>query len=574
MNNQKDNYEMNGNMFNTEEELRIAAVAFETSDAIVVTDSNANIIRVNQAFTDITGYSPQEVIGRNPRIMSSGHHDKDFYKSMWQQLLEKGSWSGEIIDKRKNGEIYPKHLRINSVRDESCSTTHYVAIFSDISLQKQSEEEIRKLSFYDSTTKLPNRHLFLENLKAALADSVRTTSIGAVIIIGLDRFKILNDTLGHDYGDQLLIEVSKRLKDCVRDMDIVARLGGDEFAVALKNVGDDMEDASRRTGVISEKIRAALTLPYNLKGHHHISSPRIGISLFDGDEQSVETLIQQADMAMSQVKHAGHNAIRYFDPVMQHKVSTRAALENDLRHAISNGQLQLFFQLQVDNNHRPLGAEALLRWQHPEQGLLLPATFIQIAEESSLIIEIGDWVLDRACRQLADWEQHEKTRDLTLAINVSAKQIAMPGFGVRVKETLQKYRVNPARLKLELTESMLLDNMTTTIDKMHELKSLGVSLAMDDFGIGYSSLSYLKQMPLDQLKIDQGFVQGITTDGNDAVLVQTIIDLASNFRLGVIAEGVETEAQLTFLKHHECMAYQGYLFGKAMPISEFESMLN
>jgi len=279
-------------------------------------------------------------------------------------------------------------------------------------------------------------------------------------------------------------------------------------------------------------------------------------------------------MAMYQAKSAGRNSIRFFDPVMQHKVTSHAAMENDLSHAIAQQQLHLFYQMQVDINHRPLGAEALLRWFHPERGLVLPSLFIPIAEESTLILEIGHWVLDTACRQLSIWAQSEQTRDLTLAVNVSAKQFAVPDFVDQVADVLKTHKVNPARLKLELTESVMLEDMSSTVEKMHALKALGVGLAMDDFGIGYSSLSYLKQLPLDQLKIDQGFVQGITKDGSDAMLVQTIIDLATNFRLNVIAEGVETQAQLTFLKHHECMAFQGFLFGKALPVNEFERLLH
>lgn len=556
------------------EELRIAAAAFETSDAIMVTDRESNIIRVNQAFIEVTGYSREEVLGKNPRMMSSGLHGSEFYSTMWQQLQRSGLWAGEIFDKRKNGQIYPKWLKISAVKDESQQTSHYVAIFSDLSERRQSEEEIRNLAFYDTVTKLPNRHLFLECFSAAMSGAARMKSLGAVLFVDMDRFKILNDTLGHDYGDMMLVEVAARLKACVRDMDTVARLGGDEFVVLIKNVSNDQQEASRKVGVIAEKIRESLALPYDLNGHSYVSSPSIGVSLYSGNEVSADVLIQQADMAMYQAKSSGRNAIRFFDPVMQQNVAIHAALENDLRRAISANQLHLYYQMQVDNNHQPVGAEALLRWVHPQRGLVMPGTFIPIAEESALIVEIGDWVLDTACRQLALWAGSDQTRGLTLAVNVSARQFAVPDFVARVAQVIDTYSVNPARLKLELTESMMLENMAATVAKMHELKAIGVTLAMDDFGIGYSSLSYLKQMPLDQLKIDQGFVRGITADGNDAVLVQTIIDLATNFHLNVIAEGVETEAQLTFLKHHDCMAYQGYLFGKAVPITEFEGLLN
>lgn len=562
--------------FTTEvdEALRISAVAFETNDAIMITDADANIIRVNQAFLDTTGYSLQEVIGMNPRMMNSGRHDKAFFTDMWQQLLHSGLWSGEILDKRKSGEIYPKWAKITAVKNEQQQITHYVAVFSDLSERKRSEEEIRNLAFYDALTKLPNRHLFLDRFRAALSSASRLNSFGAILLIDLDRFKILNDTLGHDYGDLLLIEVATRLKSCVREMDTVARLGADEFVVLIEDVSDDQDDTSRKVGLVAEKIRELLARPYNFKGHQYLSSSSIGVSLYSGNEKSVDVLVKHANMAMYQAKSAGRNSIRFFDPIMQHKVAAHAALENDLCHAIAQQQLHLYYQMQVDNNHRPLGAEALLRWIHPERGLVPPDVFIPIAEESALILEIGHWVLDTACQQLALWAESDQTRGLTLAVNVSARQFAIPDFVDKVADVLKAHQVDPARLKLELTESVMLEDMDATVDKMHALKTLGVSLAMDDFGIGYSSLSYLKQLPLDQLKIDQGFVHGITMDGSDAMLVQTIIDLATNFHLNVIAEGVETEAQLTFLKHHDCMAYQGFLFGKAVPVNEFERLLN
>jgi diguanylate cyclase (GGDEF)-like protein/PAS domain S-box-containing protein len=557
-----------------EEALRISDVAFETNDAIMITDADANIIRVNQAFLDTTGYSSEEVIGQNPRMMNSGRHDKAFYTEMWQQLLNTGLWTGEVFDKRKNGEIYPKWVKITAVKNELQQITHYVAVFKDLSERKKSEEEIRNLAFYDALTKLPNRHLFLDRFRSALTSASRLNSFGAILLIDLDRFKLLNDTLGHDCGDLILIEVASRLKSSVREMDTVARLGADEFIVLIEDVSDNMDDTSRKVGLVAEKIRESLASPYYCNGHPLLSSPSIGVSLYRGNEKSVDVIVQHADMAMYQAKSAGRNSIRFFDPVMQNKVAAHASLEHDLRHAITQQQLHLYYQMQVDNHNRPLGAEALLRWIHPVRGLVLPGIFIPVAEESALILEIGHWVLDTACRQLALWADSDQMRELVLAVNVSAKQFAVPDFVAVVADVLKTHQVNPSRLKLELTESVMLEDMAATINKMHALKALGVTLAMDDFGIGYSSLSYLKQLPLDQLKIDQGFVQGITKDGSDAMLVQTIIDLATNFRLNVIAEGVETEAQLVFLKHHDCMAFQGFLFGKALPVKEFEQLLH
>jgi diguanylate cyclase (GGDEF)-like protein/PAS domain S-box-containing protein len=557
-----------------DEALRISEVAFETRDAIMVTDSDANIVRVNQSFLDTTGYNANEVIGMNVRMMNSGRHDKAFYVRMWQQLLSTGSWTGEIFDKRKCGDVYPKWMKITAVKNQQQQTTHYVAIFTDISERKIGGEESLNLASYDKLTRLPNRHLFLERFGATLSSAARLKNFGAILLIDLDRFKILNDTMGHDCGDLLLIDVAKRLKACVREMDTVARLGADEFIVMIEDVSDSEDDTSRRVGMIAEKIRETLALPYHCNGQQLLSSPSIGVSLYRGNEISVDVLVQHAEMAMYQAKNAGRNSIRFFDPVMQDKMTAHAALESDLRQALTRQQLHLHYQMQVDSNHRPVGAEALLRWDHPDRGLVLPSVFIPVAEESTLILEISDWVMDTACKQLALWAQSEQTRKLTLAVNVSAKQFAIPDFVDSVAEVLKTYRVDPSRLKLELTESVMLEDMAGTVEKMHALKTLGLGLSIDDFGIGYSSLSYLKQLPVDQLKIDQSFVQGITKDGSDAMLVQTIIDLAKNFHLNVIAEGVETQAQLTFLKHHECMAFQGFLFGMALPVHEFECLLH
>ncbi|MGA8864691.1 MAG: EAL domain-containing protein [Gallionella sp.] len=559
-----------------EQALRISSVAFETSDAIMIIDACGYIVRVNQAVLSITGYSASELIGKNARIFNARKHDKIFFAEieMWQQLIHTGSWTGEIFDRRKNGEIYPKWMKITAVENQQQDVTHYVAIFNDLSERKNKEEEIRNLASYDKLTRLPNRHLFLERFGEKLANSTRPGHFGAILLIDLDRFKILNNTQGHDCGDMLLIEVAARLKDSVREMDTVARLGADEFIVMIEDISDNEDETSRRVGLVAEKIRESLARPYFCDGHPMRSLSSIGISLYRGNEIPADVLIQHAEMAMYQAKSAGRNSIRFFDPLLQDKITAHANLDNDLRHAIDRGQFHLVYQMQVDNNHRPVGAEALLRWNHPERGLVLPGVFIPIAEESSLILEIGDWVMDKACKQLAIWSASDETRKLTLAVNVSAKQFAISGFVDSVENVLKAHQVDPSRLKLELTESVMLEDMDGTVEKMHALKALGVGLSIDDFGIGYSSLSYLKQLPLDQLKIDQSFVQGISNDGSDAMLVQTIIDLATNFRMHVIAEGVETQAQLAFLKHHECMAFQGFLFGMALPVQEFEKLLH
>ncbi len=553
-----------------EQELRISAAAFETHDAILITDANSNIIRVNHAFTTITGYSAEEVIGKNPRIMSSGRQDQAFYATMWRQISQIGSWAGEIWDRRKNGDIYPKWLTITAVKDDAGAVTQYVAIFSDITARKMAEEEIRNLAFYDALTQLPNRRLFQDRLYAALQASARHDDHGALLFIDLDRFKLLNDTLGHDYGDLLLVEVAKRIKSCVREIDTVARLGGDEFVVLLEGVGTDKEEASRKAGLVAEKIRDVLAQPYELKTHEHYSSPSIGISLFHDGEETMDELVKHADAAMYQAKNAGRNTVRFYDPTLQKDLETRATLENDLRRAIDNHELQLYYQIQVDRQRQPVGAEALLRWIHPQRGMVSPAQFIPVAEDSSLILEIGDWVLETVCAQLAAWDGDARMRRLTLAMNVSANQFRMHGFVAQVTAMLHRYHVKPARLKLELTESVVLNDIDDVTAKMSALRALGVKLSLDDFGTGYSSLSYLKRLPLDQLKIDQSFIRDIATDPGDAGMVRSIIDMAKNFKQEVIAEGVETEAQLDFLEQNDCMAYQGYFFGRPVPVAQFE----
>ena len=553
-----------------EEMLRIAATAFESHESLMITDANRVILRVNKAFTEDTGYTAEEVVGQTPRLLRSGRHKADFYHAMWETIHRTGSWQGEIWDRRKNGEIYPKWLTITAVKGEDGVVTHYVGSHINIKERKAAEEKIQYLGFYDSLTRLANRRLLMDRLHQALASSARIGREGALLLIDLDNFKSLNDTLGHQVGDLLLQQVAQRLESCVRDGDTVARLGGDEFVVMLENLSEQALEAAAQAETIGEKILATLSQPYQLGTHEHYGTASIGATLFDGDPQGSDELLKQADIAMYQAKKAGRNTLRFFDPQMQASISARVELEGELRQALAKQQFHLYYQIQVDSSHRPLGAEALIRWLHPERGLVPPLQFIPLAEETGLILPIGQWVLETACAQLKAWENDALTRDLTLAVNVSAKQFHQADFVTQVQRALLKSSAQPSHLKLELTESIVLENIEDTIGKMHEIKALGVNFSMDDFGTGYSSLQYLKRLPLAQLKIDQSFVRDIATDSSDRAIVRTIIAMAQSLDMDVIAEGVETAEQRQLLLNNGCTHFQGYLFGRPVPIEQFE----
>ncbi|MDP2828901.1 MAG: EAL domain-containing protein [Sulfuricellaceae bacterium] len=556
-------------------ERNLLAEAFDSSySGVVLTDADANIIEINPAFTRITGYSIDEIRGKNPRLLASGRHDRNFYLELWREIVADGRWQGEIWNRCKNGEVYLEWLSINSVKDKTGRVVNYVGILSDISKQKNDEEKIHQLSFYDSLTDLPNRRYLLERLQQAMAIGARSKQYGAVLLVDLDNFKTLCDTKGHDIGDKLLIEVAQRLASCVNNEYLVARLGGDEFVIMLETLSLDASEAVAQSEVVAEKIHSALNQPYRLNEHGYHGTPSIGIVQFCGHQDSLDDVLKHADTAMYQAKKAGRNAIRFYDPAIQAAIEARADLETELRLALDNQQFCLHYQIQVNDLSRPVGAEALLRWAHPERGLISPAQFIPLCEETGLIAPIGLWVLQTACAQLRAWQDGVLTRELVLAVNVSAKQFRQADFVSRVRQVLQESAAKPSRLKLELTESMVLENVEDTISKMQELKNLGVGFAMDDFGTGYSSLQYLKRLPLDQIKIDQSFVRDIATDPNDAVIVHTIIAMTQTLGFNVIAEGVETEAQHRFLSQCGCHAFQGYLFSKPVPLGQFETLLH
>ncbi len=551
------------------EQLRVAAVAFESQEGMVITDSSCLILNVNKAFTQISGYTKEEVVGKNPRIMKSGRHNAEFYREMWESIKTTGSWQGEIWDRRKNGDEYAKWLTISSVKNDKGILTHYVGAHYDITDRKEFEEKIHGLAFYDQLTGLPNRTLLRERLIQAMTASVRNASYGGLLFIDLDNFKTLNDSLGHDMGDLLLQQVAHRLTLCVRAEDTVARLGGDEFVVMLTNLSSDQMEGANQIEKVGEKILEALNQDYQLKDISYHSTPSIGATLFTGNQTELDDLMKQADIAMYRSKKSGRNTLRFFDPTMENEVMERAAHEKELRNAVVQGEFLLHFQPQLAGEQL-VGSEVLVRWHHPSRGLVSPAEFIPLAEETGLILALGLWVLETACRQLAMWATRPEMAHLNAAVNVSARQFHQPDFVDQVLKVLATTGADPRKLKLELTESMLVTNVAEIIEKMFTLKALGIGFSLDDFGTGFSSLSYLKMMPLDQLKIDQSFVRDVLTDPNDAAIAKTVIALSRSLGLSVIAEGVETAEQRDFLADSGCHLYQGYFFSRPLPLSGFE----
>lgn len=552
-----------------ERDQAIAATAFNAQEGMVVTDADGTILKVNKAFNGITGYSSEEVIGKNPRLLKSGREDSEFYLDMWEQINRTGYWEGEIWNRRKNGEVYPESLAITAVKDSNDQVINYVGTFYDITLSKASADEIKHLAFYDPLTRLPNRRLLLDRLHKALANLGRSGNTGALLFLDLDNFKNLNDSMGHNIGDLLLQQVAGRLASCVREYDTVARLGGDEFVVMLEDLGVPTIEALNQLENVGQKILQTLSQPYDLGELKYECTASIGITLFNRNDQSVDELLKQADIAMYQSKKEGRNTIRFFDPEMQDNLNARIELEADLNRALEEQLFELYLQIQVDKSNQPIGAEALIRWHHPERNLVSPVEFIDHAETTGLILPIGNWVLESACKILQSWEQNELTRDLALSVNVSARQFHQLDFVTHIEALVKKYSINPVRLKLELTESILLVDIEDAITRMKALSKFGIRQVLDDFGSGYSSLQYLKRLPLEQIKIDQSFIRDIETDADDRAIVSTIIAMAENLNVEVIAEGVETETQKQFLHDRGCRQFQGYLFGKPIPVEQF-----
>ena len=485
----------------------------------------------------------------------------------WSQPIR--SSAGQVL-----GTFAIYHRQMHTPSESDLRLIEQSAHLASIAIQRrESEREIQNLAFYDPLTLLPNRRLLLDRLRHALASSRRSGKKGALLFIDLDNFKILNDTLGHDMGDLLLIQVGQRLLTCVRENDTVARFGGDEFVVMLEDLSAEPMAAAAQTESVSEKILATLNQPYHLLTQEYCSTPSIGATLFGDPVQAIDELLKQADIAMYQAKRAGRNTLRFFDPKMQVTINARAELEEGLRKALFKHEFQLYYQIQVGSSFQPLGAEALIRWIHPERGVIAPLHFIPLAEETGLIIPIGQWVLDTACAQIKEWQKSAISRDLVLAVNVSAKQFRQKDFSDQIKVLVERHAINPALLKLELTESLFLDSFEDAIGTMNALNEIGVQFSLDDFGTGYSSLQYLKRLPLKQLKIDRSFVRDLVLDTSDKAIVRTIIAMAGSLSLDVIAEGVETADQQQILLDKGCNHYQGNLFSMPVPIEQFDDQL-
>lgn len=548
---------------------RIAATVFESQEGMLVIDHDWKILRINQSFSQITGYSSDEIIGKSPYFLDETILNLDFIDDFYQQIQLNGIWQGELINKRKSGELFPAWINISSVKDENGKATHYVGTFSDITKRKAIEDEIKNLAFYDPLTQLPNRRLLIDRLKQAIAVSVREERKGALLFIDLDNFKMLNDTLGHDKGDLLLKIVADRLSICTREGDTVARLGGDEFVVMLENLSNDSFEASRLAEIVATKIITDLNQTYWLGLNEHHSSPSIGVTLFGDHLESIEEPLKRADLAMYQAKSSGRNTVRFFDPKMQAKVNERAELEESLRDAMMSDQFELYYQAQMTNQNNLFGAEVLIRWNHPVKGIISPLEFIPLAEETGLISIIGYWVLDTVCKQLIEWEKYEHLKNICISVNVSPNQFNQYNFHEQVFDILDFTGANPRLLKLELTEGFSITDIEGVIEKMTRLKERGIGISLDDFGTGYSSLSYLKRLPLEQLKIDQSFVRDILVDPNDAAISKMVIVLAESLGLTVIAEGVETREQQYYLESQGCYKYQGYLFSRPLPLQQF-----
>lgn len=553
---------------------RLSMAVEQSPESILITDTAGRIEYVNDAVVRNSGYAREELIGRNPRILGTGRTPPATYEALWATVARGAVWRGELHNTRKDGTAYVELATIAPIKRPDGAITHYVAIKEDVTERRQSQERLHRLAYYDPLTELPKRAMLRERLRQTLLTSGRTGEHVMLLLVDVDRFKQLNDTQGHEAGDRLLQAVARRLRHTLREEDTVARLGDDDFAVIIENLGQQEGDALARSQGIAKTIHAELNAPYELDeaGALHHATHSVGLTLFQGRKWSAEELLKQAEVALHMAKQDGRNTVRFFNPHMQAVVNARAKLELGLRDALSSGRFELYYQPLVDSAARLVGAEALIRWIGADGKSISPAEFIPLAEETGLIVQIGRWVLDAACAQLATWAARPQTRSLTIAVNISARQFHQPDFVDQVSACVARSGIDPSRLKLELTESCILGDIDETISRMHQIRALGVRFALDDFGTGYSSLSYLKRLPFDQLKIDQSFVRDMLGDNSSEAIVRAILGMSASLGLEVVAEGVETAAQCDFLRAHGCRRFQGYLFGKPRPIGDWQDL--
>lgn len=547
-----------------EEELRLAAKVFEnTNESILIADANNNIVAVNEAFTRITGYRADDVLGKNPSLLSSGDHDEEFFRLMWRALQVDGYWQGEIIDKNKAGQRFHQNLSINVVKNEQGVITHYISVASDISERKEYDKNVHFLAYYDVLTGLPNRALMRDRLGQLIASSHRDNTEFALLFLDLDRFKYINDSMGHSIGDKLLQSVAQRLQACIREGDTVSRIGGDEFIVLLREVNED------EVTTVADKLLSTLATPFNLGGQEVSTYASVGIAMYPVHATDIDVLMKNADAAMYNAKENGRNNYKFFTPEMHFRANQIFLMEKDLRLALERDEFTLVYQPKVDlATGKISGAEALIRWKHPEKGFISPGDFIPVAEETGQIVAIGEWVLRTACWRFSSW-QKQGMPVFPVAVNLSTRQLRQPNLADVVEKILKENGLSPENLELEITEGIMMGDTKKAMEFLTRMHELGVQMSIDDFGTGFSSLNYLKNLPVNKLKIDQSFVRDIETDESDAAIVRSIISLGHRLDLKVIAEGVETLEQLDFLRIRGCDEIQGYFYSRPLVAVDF-----